>query len=146
VWVLRPQALERGLPAALDTLVGGSSGEAIVSLEVAGTPRPLTPSVEANLLRIAQEGVSNAYRHARARRITMRLAFEPRSVVLSVIDDGSGIESASGGGDGRRGMEQGLEGMKERAAEIGGKLSITGAPGGGTEIRVEVPTAREARK
>jgi signal transduction histidine kinase/ligand-binding sensor domain-containing protein len=133
VWVLRPQALEHGLPAALETLVGGTQGETRVELEVTGTPRPLAPAVETNLLRIAQEAVANAYRHARARRIILRLAFAAGSVLLSVTDDGTGITGRAGG------VAQGLTGMKERAAEIGGSLSIEGAPAGGTAVRVEVP-------
>jgi signal transduction histidine kinase/ligand-binding sensor domain-containing protein len=133
VWVLRPQALERGLPAALETLVGGTQGETRVELEVMGTPRPLAPAIETNLLRIAQEAVANAYRHARAHRIILRLAFAAGSVLLSVTDDGTGITA------GASGVAQGLTGMRERAAEIGGTLSIEGAAAGGTAVRVEVP-------
>jgi signal transduction histidine kinase/ligand-binding sensor domain-containing protein len=132
VWVLRPQALERGLPAALETLVGGTQGETRVELEVTGTPRPLAPAIETNLLRIAQEAVANAYRHARAHRIILRLAFAAGSVLLSVTDDGTGITERAGG------VAQGMTGMKERAAEIGGTLSIEGGPAGGTAVRVEV--------
>jgi len=134
VWVLRPQALEHGLASALETLVGGAAGETQVELEVTGTPRPLSPTVEANLLRIAQEAVANAYRHARARRIVVRLAFAAGSVLLSVTDDGTGIEGARAGG-----VAQGLTGMKERAGEINGTISIVGAPTGGTAVRIEVP-------
>jgi signal transduction histidine kinase len=132
VWVLRPQALAHGLPAALETLVGGTQGETRVELQVTGTPRPLSPTIEANLLRIAQEAVANAYRHAGAHRIILRLAFAAGSVLLSVTDDGTGITEREGG------VAQGLTGMKERAAEIGGTLSIAGAPAGGTAVRVEV--------
>jgi signal transduction histidine kinase/ligand-binding sensor domain-containing protein len=131
VWVLRPQALERGLPDALRTLAGGASGETEVALEVAGAPRPLPPLVETNLLRVAQEAVSNAYRHARARRIDVRLSYESGRVHLSVSDDGTGLSGAP--------VERGLAGMKERAREIGGTLSIESRAGGGTQIRAEVP-------
>jgi signal transduction histidine kinase len=91
--------------------------------------------VEANLLRLAQEAVSNAYRHAHARRIEVRLCYQPRSVHLSVVDDGTGL--AASGGD--LPIERGLAGMKERATEIGGLLFIETSPGGGTQIRAEVP-------
>jgi signal transduction histidine kinase/ligand-binding sensor domain-containing protein len=134
VWVLRPQALERGLPEALRTLVGGASGETEVALEVTGAQRPLPPLVETNLLRLAQEAVSNAYRHAHARRIDVCLAYQPSSVQLSVVDDGSGLH-----GNGDLPVERGLLGMKERASEIGGTLVIESRPGGGTRIRAEVP-------
>ncbi len=131
VWVLRPQVLERGLPDALRALAGGASGETEVALEVTGTPRPLPPLVETNLLRLAQEAVSNAYRHARARRIDVCLAYDSGRVHLSVSDDGTGLSGAP--------VERGLAGMKERASEIGGTLSIESRAGGGTQIRAEVP-------
>jgi signal transduction histidine kinase len=157
VWVLRPQALERGLPAALETLVRRASSErtqpasggpptrsvppgAVVNLEVTGVPRALSPLTEANLLRIAQEAVANAYRHARASRISLRLAFEADSVILAVTDDGTGIiEPAEQGG-----VQQGIAGMKERATEMGATISIERASPGGTAIKVEVP-ARSGR-
>jgi signal transduction histidine kinase len=135
VWVLRPQTLERGLPAALETLVAGSSGDPVVALQISGTPRPLSPQVEANLLRLAQEAVSNAYRHARASRIDVRLAYQPRAVSLAVLDDGTGLPAS----DGPLPAERGLAGMRERAAEIGGTLVIDTRPGGGTEVRAEIP-------
>jgi signal transduction histidine kinase/ligand-binding sensor domain-containing protein len=135
VWVLRPQTLERGLPAALETLVGGSTGDPVVELQVTGSPRPLSPLVEANLLRLAQEAVANAYRHARASRIDVRLTYDPRAVILSVLDDGTGLPTS----DGALPRERGLAGMRERATEIGGTLSIDARPGGGTEVRAEVP-------
>jgi signal transduction histidine kinase/ligand-binding sensor domain-containing protein len=137
VWVLRPRSLEHGLPAALQTLAGGSSGDTLVELELAGTPRPLAPAVEANLLRIAQEAVANAYRHAGARRIILRLSYtEPRAVSLAVLDDGKGLA-----GPGREAppIERGLAGMRERAADIGAQLAIESRAGGGTSIRVELP-------
>lgn len=136
VWVLRPQALERGLPAALESLVGGASGETVVVLEVTGPRRTLPPTIEANLLRVAQEGVANAYRHARASNIALQLAFSSRAVTLSVVDDGTGLDGA---GNPVPPRERGLAGMKERVAEIGGTFSLATPPGGGTAIRVEVP-------
>jgi signal transduction histidine kinase/ligand-binding sensor domain-containing protein len=133
VWVLRPRALDRGLPAALEALAGGASGETEVDLEVVGTPRALPPLVEANLLRLAQEAVANAYRHARAQRIVVQLCYEPRRVRLSVTDDGMGVELTGPT------SERGLAGMKERAAEVGGELFVERRPEGGTEVRAEVP-------
>ena len=136
VWVLRPQALEHGLPTALEGLCRGASGDTAVDLEVSGAPRPLPPMVEANLLRIAQEAVANAYRHAHARRIVLRLSFAARAVVVSVIDDGTGLPTT--GPDGQAPLERGLAGMRERAADIGGRFSVASRPGGGTAIEVEV--------
>ena len=142
VWVLRPQAIESGLVPALQTLVERVSGGtgAAVELAVSGTARELPPLVASNLLRIAHEAVANAHRHARARRIALTLAFEPRRVALSVADDGRGMLAANdvvAPGD-AHGASQGIIGMKERAAQIGGTLSIEGTSERGTTVRVEV--------
>jgi signal transduction histidine kinase len=131
--------LEHGLPAALDGLRAATSGNTVVDLELEGTPRPLPPMVEANLLRIAQEGVANAYRHAHARRIVVKLSFAARAVVMSVIDDGTGLATGQPDQAGQAGVERGLAGMRERVADVGGRLSITPRPGGGTAIKCEVP-------
>ncbi|HXU80456.1 MAG TPA: sensor histidine kinase, partial [Polyangia bacterium] len=133
VWVLRPQAIEPGLVPALETLVGQVSGGTVVELEVAGEPRELPPLVASNLLRIAQEAVANARRHAQAGRIQVRLAWASDAVTLSVADDGQGMASS-----GEHGPSQGILGMKERAAQIGGTLSIAAGAEGGTTVRVEV--------
>jgi signal transduction histidine kinase len=142
VWVLRPQAIEPGLVAALETLVRRVSGTTTVDLAVVGVARPLSPLVASNLLRIAQEAVANAHRHGRAGRITLRLAFSPASVTLTVNDDGQGMGQA----DDRPNSGMGILGMKERAAQIGGTLTIepapardpAAAPARGTCVRIEV--------
>jgi signal transduction histidine kinase len=142
VWALRPQAVEPGLVPALETLVNNVSGGTVVELQVAGVARPLPPLVASNLLRIAHEAVANAHRHAHARRIELRLGFTARSVTLSVTDDGKGLpaagEQAGGAAPEPPGVAQGILGMKERAAEMGGSLSIAGAPQRGTTVLVEV--------
>jgi signal transduction histidine kinase len=137
VWVLRPQAIESGLVPALETLTKRLAAGLNVELEVSGAPRELSPLVASNLLRIAQEALANAHRHARALRIAVRLAFSPRSVTLTVSDDGRGIGASDGEADGTR-AHQGILGMKERAAQMGGTLSIEPAASGGTTVRVEV--------
>jgi signal transduction histidine kinase/ligand-binding sensor domain-containing protein len=133
VWVLRPQAIESGLVPALETMVNRVSGGTAVALQVSGPERELPPLVASNLLRVAHEAVANALRHARARRIEVRLAFAPGSVALAVADDGQGLAPAPAHRDG-----QGILGMKERAAQMAAALSIEPAPGGGTVVRVEV--------
>jgi signal transduction histidine kinase/ligand-binding sensor domain-containing protein len=132
VWVLRPQAIEAGLVVALERLVGQVSGGTPIDLEVSGPARTLPPAVASNLLRIAHEAVANARRHARARHIGLRLTFFPRSVALSVSDDGQGLGGASAG------TSQGMVGMRERACDMGGVLSIDSGPDRGTTVRVEV--------
>jgi signal transduction histidine kinase len=134
VWVLRPQALDRGLVPAIETLVQRLSGETIVALDVTGPPRSLSPAAEANLLRMAQEAVANAYRHAGAGRIQVHLAYGPGAVTLSVRDDGTGLQPGAGPE-----LSQGMIGLRERTRELGGRLTVESAPGRGTTILVEVP-------
>lgn len=131
VWVLRPSALDGGLPAALRALTEHASDAEQLSLELDGTPRRLRPLVEAHLLRIAQEAVANARRHAAATRVAIALRFEDRTVALTVTDDGVGMGDAGATG-------QGIAGMRERAAEIGASLEVAAAAGGGTRVTVAV--------
>ena len=138
VWDLRSQELQKkDLPAALrDTtkrLAAESNVETVV--EVAGLMRPLPVEVETNLLRIGQEAINNAVKHARANRIEVALNFDTRNVRLSVRDNGRGFDPREQIADGHFG----LLGMRERAEQIGGVLSIDSAPERGTQIAVEVP-------
>ena len=138
VWDLRSQELQKkDLPAALrDTtkrLTAESNVETVV--EVGGLMRPLPVEVETNLLRIGQEAINNAVKHARANRIEVGLNFDTRNVRLSVRDNGRGFDPSEQIADGHFG----LLGMRERAEQIGGVLSIDSAPERGTQIAVEVP-------
>jgi signal transduction histidine kinase len=101
----------------------------------------LDPVVERELLRVAQEALSNALRHARA--CSVRVLLEPRgaAVRLVVSDDGGGFDP-----DDRqvRATHLGLTSMRERARDLGGSLEIVSAPGSGTEVRLEVPRVRRS--
>jgi signal transduction histidine kinase len=136
VWLLRPRALEAGLPGAIATLARLSGHETVVEVTTTGPPRALPPAVESTLLRIGQEAVSNACKHARAARVAVALHFAPRTVQLTVEDDGQGLAPAAAGGDARGGF--GMAGLRERAAEVGGRLDVQSAPGRGTRITFEV--------
>ncbi|HSD65155.1 MAG TPA: two-component regulator propeller domain-containing protein [Vicinamibacteria bacterium] len=136
---LRPRALEQaGLAAALSGMAErlGGTGSTI-RVEVTGEPRRLTTTVEAHLLRIAQEAVTNALRHAGAREIRVRLGFGGESVSLRVEDDGRGfpVSPATAPATGHLG----LVGIRERAARLGGQLTLHSREGEGTEVVVEVP-------
>jgi signal transduction histidine kinase len=86
------------------------------------------------LLRITREAVANAVRHGHARTVTLEL-HDGNEVLLSVSDDGQGFDV-----DGpRSGQSFGLTGMKERTESLGGKFSITSAPGKGTRVEVLIP-------
>ncbi|GHE43588.1 hypothetical protein GCM10017673_52310 [Streptosporangium violaceochromogenes] len=96
--------------------------------------RPLGPETETAVLRVAQEALHNASRHAAARAVTVRLAWEKGRLVLEVRDDGEGfdVEAAAG-----RGL--GIVSMRDRAHALGGSVRVTSEPRGGTVVRMEVP-------
>jgi ligand-binding sensor domain-containing protein/signal transduction histidine kinase len=139
VWDLRSQALDKNdLPSALSDTARRLTADStvIARVEVSGTFRQLSPLIEGNLLRIGQEAINNAVRHARARNILVNLTFDPAQVQLSVRDDGDGFDQQQSNGEGKH---FGLVGMQERAMQTGGSLKINSRTGEGTEVLVNVP-------
>jgi signal transduction histidine kinase len=137
VFELRPPAVDsEGLATALrkhvDVLRRAYRRE--IGLELIGTPSG-APRVERDVLRIAQEALQNALRHAGAERVELRLDARNGQLVMSVIDDGIGFDPAA---PELRSRRLGLTSMEERAEAIGGTLSIESAPGAGTTVRLEV--------
>ncbi len=138
VWDLRSQALEKNdLPTALNETARRLTAESAVQaqVQVSGTFRPLSPAIEDNLLRIGQEAINNSIKHAQAERILINLSFDAKNVRLSVRDDGHGFDARTQNTEGRFG----LVGMRERAEQIGGRLSVRSENGSGTEVIVDVP-------
>lgn len=138
VWALRPPSLEgndlvEAIAQAARRLAHGSPTE--VEVTCRGPRRALRGEVEENLLRVAQEAVSNALAHARAGRIDIAIAYGPRTLKLSVEDDGEGFAP----GAGRTGRGVGLRSMRERAECIGGHLRVSSRLGRGTLVSVVVP-------
>jgi len=140
VWDLRSPALAAGdLPAALRTAAEDCVRGTTLELECdVGRPlRPVDPDVEAVVVRVVQEAITNVVKHADARTVRVSLSFEARWVRLSVIDDGRGFAVAPDfhvyGG------HWGLLGMRERASQVHGKLSLRSTPGHGTELVLLVP-------
>lgn len=138
VWELRSQVLEnRTLPAALSATAGFVENGAPIEIKVSGHTRVLPMRIESNLLRIAQEAITNAVKHAKARRITVQLAYESRGTRLKISDDGCGFR-VDDAPDGKSG-HFGLLGMRERVDKIAGTLEVISAPGEGTSVDVFVP-------
>jgi signal transduction histidine kinase len=139
VWALQPDApFFSNLASSLPVTIAQMTAETSVSGEVKiyGTPRLLPPDVGMNLLRIGQEAVKNAIRHARAQHIFVELAFETTHVRLCVQDDGLGFDPQSQEESGGFG----LTAMRQRAQRFHGSLTINSQPGQGTEIVVTVTT------
>ena len=103
-------------------------------LAVSGRPSPCAPSVAEQLLRIAQEAIRNAVRHADATRLDVRLEYAEGFVVLSVSDNGRGLQP-----DPREALGWGLVNMRERARQIGGRLTLANNPGAGTRVELVAP-------
>lgn len=108
---------------------------------LSGAPIPLAPAVAAQLMRISQEAISNALRHARAQHLQLDLAFAPGRVRLQIRDDGVGFAPDTVAPD-----RFGLVGMYERAAQLGAQLELRTAPGQGTMVVVEVPLGAPGRE
>ncbi|MEH2421614.1 MAG: AAA family ATPase [Nostoc sp.] len=146
VEALRPQILEQGdLHSALDRFITQmfSMTHVQVVCIMIGEPYALPNEVEANLLRIGQEALTNAFKYANASEIRVELRYErclrraePSQCVLQIKDNGQGFESGSLSLN--RGF--GLLGMTERAQRIGAELTIQSHLGQGTEIVVRVET------
>lgn len=139
VWDLRPEALERGtLGAALELLtarLGEQTGIAARTV-VTGDVRPVPAELEAAVLRVAQEALANARRHARASDVTLTLSYMDDVVALDVQDDGIGFdpqlraEPTPGGGFG-------LEAMRRRVEGLGGRVSVESGPREGTTVTAQ---------
>ncbi len=138
VVALRPQLLEEGsLQSALHRLVAQlrtAAMDTTLYYEIEGAVYSLPAEVENNLLRIGQEALTNATRHANADEIRVELVYDRDQVCLRVRDNGRGfgvgsISSSEGFG---------LLGMSERAERIGAQLTIGSQPGRGTEIVVVI--------
>ncbi len=138
IWDMRSHILERtDLAGALRTVAEQLRGglDCQVRVAVQGRARRLAPTVENNLLRIGQEAVSNALKHACPEAIEISLTFEDARVRLVVADNGCGFDPQHGGD---RGSHFGLQGMRERAQRMNAVLQVGPNPGGGTRVDVVV--------
>jgi signal transduction histidine kinase len=137
---LRASALEgQNLAAAIESgtrlWTAGSGVE--VAVEVTGTGAKLGEEMEQHLLRIAQEAVTNALKHAEASQIGVKLHLAAHTLQLRIRDDGRGFDQQNVFSS--RTGHFGVIGMRERAERLGGNLRLISNPGAGTEVEVTVP-------
>ena len=117
-----------------DRLLAGTDIQ--VDLLQTGVPRPLRNRLEEELLRMAQEMLTNALRHGKARWVRVILQFQGRQVHLCVEDDGQGFDpAASAAGYGMRSIRDSLK-------QLGGHLDIDSSPGFGSRITITLPLRR----
>jgi signal transduction histidine kinase len=128
-----------GLGTALSDYVRqvGASSNLTVHLVLDETPMRLPIDSETELLRIAQEAVTNARKHANAHNLWVTCRIDPPSAYLAVSDDGSGLGVP-------RDDSFGLEVMRERAHRIGARLAVGNRPEGGTAVEVTLGAVRVA--
>ena len=145
VYAVRPKSLERdGLEAVLRDHVQALQRVhgATIEVRVRGGERRLAPSVELALLRIAQEALHNALRHADGARVYVSLDQDDREVLLTVRDQGPGFDPQALP---RTVRTMGLATMRERATAVGGHLAVDSARGAGTTVAASIPTRAKAR-
>ena len=140
---LRPPMLDDyGLLPALHWYTKDFSKRTGIEVEVAGSERAerVPPEVEIALFRIAQEALTNVAKHAHAKRVRVEFDQASRHCAMLVADDGIGIGAVPRE---RRGL--GMVTMRERAQAIGGRFEVRTAPGGGTQIAIDVGSHGDTR-
>jgi signal transduction histidine kinase/DNA-binding NarL/FixJ family response regulator len=135
---LAPSPLEgRSLEEALKLELAWANRTGVVDarLVTSGTRTALPPNLAHTLFRIAQEALTNALRHARARSVRVGIVYGDAGVTVLVQDDGDGFDRTAVEHDGR----DGLDGMAERARLLGGTFELDSTPGWGTRVRAWIP-------
>jgi signal transduction histidine kinase len=129
-----PRAPASGL-AQLDSLVAGAGATGLeVTTRVEGLPRPLPAGTDLAAFRIVQESLTNVTRHAGPASATVLVRYGPDDLTVRVDDDGRGPVAATGPGNGN-----GIRGMRERVAALGGELTTGPRPGGGFRVQARLP-------
>jgi signal transduction histidine kinase len=126
--------------AALGEELGGQDHDAVrLCVSVEGKPRELSPLLRDDVYRIAGEGLRNAFRHSRATSIEAEITYSERLLRVRIRDNGAGIDPKVLE-TGREG-HWGLQGMRERAEQIGAQLEIWSQSRGGTEVDFSIPAS-----
>lgn len=139
VMVLRPRKPEGtdllgALRLLTDRLLAGTDIQ--VELAMMGRPRALRENLEEELLRMAQELMTNALRHGKARWVRVVLEFEPRQVRINVEDDGKGFDPAAAVAG------YGMRSIRESISKLRGSMDIDTSQGLGSRITITLPTRR----
>ena len=140
VWGLVPHALEETtLEDALRQRVAqvNATGPEKATFRTSGQPRVLPSDVQTAILRICQESLSNATRHAKAGDVAVTLSFDKAEVRLEVQDNGVGFDIDAARSEDGSGF--GMVGMEQRASLLGGTISVNSVKGQGTTVEARVP-------
>jgi signal transduction histidine kinase len=120
-----------------------------VRLEVIGASQPLPGGVELSVYRIVQEALTNVLKHSHPSRVTVTLAFRRSRLEVEVVDDGTTAEPGAAAERtsyerAAQGSGQGLVGMRERVAVLGGELETGRRVGGGFRVAARLPVGDDA--
>jgi signal transduction histidine kinase len=141
---LRPvRGSDRPLTESLRTLAEQARSNALLDVEVAvseDAAEALDRAAREAAFYIAADALGNIARHARAKRVSLRLFLRESSAVLEVSDDGVGFDYANAT------EGHGLRNMRERAFAVGGQFHVDAAPGNGSRLRFEVPIRSEVAR
>jgi signal transduction histidine kinase/ligand-binding sensor domain-containing protein len=135
--LMKPRALIDSLRALADNTTAAKG--VTTEFSWSGRPRPCGADADIQLLRIAQEAISNAIRHGRASLVRVALVYHEKELVLTITDDGCGFTPDERDSAPAAGEHLGLVTMRERAARMRGRLAILSSPGNGTTIETRVP-------
>lgn len=144
---LRPSALDDlGLSMAIDWYARDFLAKrgVDVKVQITGSRKKLPSYTETILFRIIQEALTNIVKHAAASQVQVRLKLSDTAAVVQIEDNGQGFDAETTLNRKSIGQRLGLHGMMERAALLGGTLSIKSKPGEGTSLHVEIPVKEEA--
>jgi signal transduction histidine kinase len=139
---LRPSHLDDlGLSAALRWYAGRVQEHASISIrvDITGEETDLDDAVKITIFRIIQESLNNIIKHAQASHVNIGLCFEERNVRIDVWDNGVGFDLDQAQQKSTSRPTLGLAGMEERAALLGGSVSIQSRPGYGTQVEALIP-------
>jgi signal transduction histidine kinase len=128
----RPREPRGGLDRLSDLVETAEAAGLRVELHVDGDPRPLPVPIDLAAYRIIQEALTNVLRHAEASTVRLAVTHGPSRLLIRIRDDGcsAGADTASG---------LGIDGMRERARALSGRLTAAPHPDGGYEVRAELP-------
>lgn len=131
---LTPAALDDSLTNAIARQADRLRAETGIAVTVVADPKlpALGMAADVVLLRAAQESFANVRKHAAASAVRVELGVADGTVRLTITDNGVGLADSHADGFG-------LRGMRARAQQIGGQLSVSSTPGGGTTLQIEVP-------
>lgn len=136
IFELRPESLEtEGLIAALEKRLAAVRARHGFVVHATLPEEPDVPlEMKQAVYRIAQEALHNTAKHARAKRVNLRLHWDTEEILLAIADDGRGFNA-----DGSFPGHLGLRSMRERAESLGGTLEVESTPGQGTRVQARIP-------